>query len=97
MSPLEALGAGGSRRAPIPEDAVERGLDGHDLCEDLVAGPHLRDHTLDALHLATALYLAEHRRKPRVATYDGRMARAAKAVGLDPNGVADAYIARLPK
>jgi len=40
--------------------------------------------TLDALHLATALYFAERRRKRlEVATYDVRMAAAARAVGLD--------------
>ncbi len=40
--------------------------------------------TLDALHLATALYFAERQRKRlEVATYDLRMAAAARAVGLE--------------
>jgi predicted nucleic acid-binding protein len=39
--------------------------------------------TLDAAHLATALFLAERRQKVAVATYDERMARAARAVGLE--------------
>ena len=38
--------------------------------------------TLDAMHLATALFLAERRQRLAVATYDGRMSRAARAVGL---------------
>jgi predicted nucleic acid-binding protein len=40
---------------------------------------HVR--TLDSLHLATALYL--HRLAPlRLATYDGRLAAAAEAIGV---------------
>jgi predicted nucleic acid-binding protein len=39
--------------------------------------------TLDALHLATALFLAVRRQKIKVATYDDRMAKSARAVGLD--------------
>jgi predicted nucleic acid-binding protein len=38
--------------------------------------------TLDALHLATALFLSERRQRVELATYDGRMLRAARAVGL---------------
>jgi len=38
--------------------------------------------TLDAMHLATALFLAERRQRLAVATYDGRVSRAARAVGL---------------
>jgi predicted nucleic acid-binding protein len=38
--------------------------------------------TLDAMHLATALFLAERRQGVRVATYDDRMRGAARAVGL---------------
>lgn len=38
--------------------------------------------TLDALHLATASYLASVRQKPRMATFDARMRQAAKALGL---------------
>jgi predicted nucleic acid-binding protein len=38
--------------------------------------------TLDALHLATALYLTEQRAPITLATYDHRMAEAAQAVGL---------------
>lgn len=38
--------------------------------------------TLDALHLATALYLVEQRQPLQVATYDDRFARAARAAGL---------------
>jgi predicted nucleic acid-binding protein len=39
--------------------------------------------TLDALHLATAMFLVERRQAVEVATYDGRMARAAGALGLE--------------
>lgn len=39
--------------------------------------------TLDALHLATALYLVERRARTTLATYDRRMAAAARAVGLE--------------
>lgn len=39
--------------------------------------------TLCALHLATALFLSDRRQQVEVATYDERMARAARAVGLD--------------
>jgi len=38
--------------------------------------------TLDALHLATALFVLGHRQPVEVATYDDRLARAAEAVGL---------------
>jgi predicted nucleic acid-binding protein len=38
--------------------------------------------TLDALHLATALYLVAQGMRLRFATYDVRQAAAAKAVGL---------------
>jgi predicted nucleic acid-binding protein len=38
--------------------------------------------TLDALHLATALFLKAQRQPLQVATYDDRLGRAAKAVGL---------------
>jgi predicted nucleic acid-binding protein len=38
--------------------------------------------TLGAMHLATALFLAERRRGVKVATYDERMLAAARAVGL---------------
>jgi predicted nucleic acid-binding protein len=38
--------------------------------------------TLDALHLATALFLVGRRQPLEVATYDERLARAAAAVGL---------------
>lgn len=38
--------------------------------------------TLDALHLATALYLHDHSQRLSVATYDERLAAAAVAVGL---------------
>ena len=38
--------------------------------------------TLDALHLATAEYLFRQRRRIELATYDGRMADAAKAMGI---------------
>jgi predicted nucleic acid-binding protein len=38
--------------------------------------------TLDAMHLATAMFLVERRQKVEVATYDGRMARAARELGL---------------
>ena len=38
--------------------------------------------TLDAMHLATALFLAERRQDVVVATYDERMRAAARAVGL---------------
>lgn len=38
--------------------------------------------TLDALHLATALYLAGQRVAVTLATYDRRMAEAARAVAL---------------
>lgn len=38
--------------------------------------------TLDALHLATAAWLAERGHDIRVATFDDRMARAAEAMGL---------------
>ena len=39
--------------------------------------------TLDALHLAAALFLVERRQPLEVATYDGRLAAAARAVGLE--------------
>jgi predicted nucleic acid-binding protein len=38
--------------------------------------------TLDAMHLATALFLAGRRQGVAVATYDERMRAAARAVGL---------------
>lgn len=38
--------------------------------------------TLDALHLATALYLDTQRIKLTLATYDRRMADAARALGM---------------
>jgi predicted nucleic acid-binding protein len=38
--------------------------------------------TLVAMHLATALFLAERRQGVKVATYDERMRAAARAVGL---------------
>lgn len=38
--------------------------------------------TLDALHLATALFLAERRQPIAIATYDGRLRAAARALGL---------------
>jgi predicted nucleic acid-binding protein len=38
--------------------------------------------TLDALHLATALFLKAQRQPLTVATYDERLGRVAKAVGL---------------
>jgi predicted nucleic acid-binding protein len=38
--------------------------------------------TLDALHLATALFLAGRGQVKEVATYDERLARAARSVGL---------------
>ncbi len=38
--------------------------------------------TLDALHLASALYLRDHGQQVSVATYDERFAAAARAVGL---------------
>ena len=38
--------------------------------------------TLDAMHLATALFLAERRQGLKIATYDERMRGAARAVGL---------------
>jgi uncharacterized protein len=39
--------------------------------------------TLDALHLATALYLAEHGQRVSMATYGARMAAAAAALGME--------------
>jgi len=42
--------------------------------------------TLDAMHLATALFLAERRQGVKIATYDERMRGAARLVGL---GVAE--------
>ena len=47
----------------------------------VAAGTQLR--TLDAMHLATALFLAERRQRVEVATYDERMARVARALGLE--------------
>lgn len=38
--------------------------------------------TLDALHLASALFLAERGREVQVATYDRRLAMAAESAGL---------------
>lgn len=38
--------------------------------------------TLDALHLASALFLLARRQPLRVATYDERLAKAARAAGL---------------
>lgn len=39
--------------------------------------------TLDALHLATAHYLAERRSSLNLATYDQRLAEAARHLGLE--------------
>lgn len=39
--------------------------------------------SLDALHLATLAFLASQRQKPRLATYDARMAAAASRLGFD--------------
>ncbi|MFL5271533.1 MAG: PIN domain-containing protein [Anaeromyxobacteraceae bacterium] len=39
--------------------------------------------TLDALHLASALFLRAQGQAVRLATYDDRLARAARGVGLD--------------
>jgi predicted nucleic acid-binding protein len=39
--------------------------------------------TLDALHLATAHYLAERRSSLTLATYDQRLAEAARHLGLE--------------
>jgi len=39
--------------------------------------------TLDALHLASASWLRERGGEVQVATYDRRLARGAKAIGLD--------------
>ena len=41
-----------------------------------------RVRTLDALHLATALFLAERRQPVAIATYDERLRAAARALGL---------------
>lgn len=38
--------------------------------------------TLDALHLSTVVYLAGQGTAPRLATYDDRLGRAAKALGI---------------
>lgn len=38
--------------------------------------------TLDALHLATASYIAAHREPLEFASFDGRMREAARALGL---------------
>jgi len=38
--------------------------------------------TLDALHLATLHYLREARQQVRLATFDARMRRAARALGM---------------
>jgi len=38
--------------------------------------------TLDALHLATALFLQERQQEVTLVTYDERMAEAARALGL---------------
>jgi len=38
--------------------------------------------TLDALHLASLAFLREHGKPVRLATYDGRMAAAAEAMGV---------------
>jgi hypothetical protein len=35
------------------------------------------------MHLATAMFLVDRRQEVAVATYDGRMARAARSVGLE--------------
>ncbi|MHC4225501.1 MAG: PIN domain-containing protein [Planctomycetota bacterium] len=39
--------------------------------------------TLDALHLASAHFLAQRDRTLQVVTYDSRLGRAARAMGLD--------------
>jgi predicted nucleic acid-binding protein len=39
--------------------------------------------TLDALHLATCMYLASRSRPIQLATYDSRMGEAARALGLE--------------
>jgi predicted nucleic acid-binding protein len=39
--------------------------------------------TLDALHLASATWLRERGAAVRLATYDGRLAAASRAIGLD--------------
>ena len=38
---------------------------------------------LDGLHLATAMFLAGQRMRAEIATYDGRMARAARVLALE--------------
>jgi len=43
--------------------------------------------TLDALHLASLAFLRERGREVRLATYDGRMAEAATAMGVAIEGV----------
>ena len=43
----------------------------------------VRVRTLDALHVATAAYLAAQGMRLQVATYDARLAAAARSVGLD--------------
>jgi hypothetical protein len=39
--------------------------------------------TLDALHLASIEFLRDHGQAVRLATYDARQARAARAMGID--------------
>ena len=39
--------------------------------------------TLDALHLASAVFLLDRMQQVQLATYDDRLLRAAKAVGID--------------
>lgn len=43
--------------------------------------------TLDALHLASAMFLRERGHDVALATYDARMSEAAEAMGLDVFGV----------
>jgi PIN domain len=40
-------------------------------------------HTLDALHLASVEFLRDRRLQPRLASYDERMLRAARAMAID--------------
>jgi predicted nucleic acid-binding protein len=59
-------------RLALREEVLERAL-----------GPFPRPvRTLDALHLASVVFLREQGQEVAVATYDGRMAVAARAMGI---------------
>lgn len=81
---LHARGAGGTH-GESARQAFAR-ISFLDLAADVLARATepfpLPVRTLDALHLASAAYLTDLGLEPQLATYDGRLADAARALGL---------------